>query len=193
MKANANDFQKLSSFIENKESGEANFKPIIASSFPFSQEGVNEGFAKLKGRRTVGKIIIEQQMAEAKEAEGTETNPKDTDQVIAETMETKSSAAKEESAAVYETVDDGATDANDTESNLVPESTEDNKEPPKEVDATVEESEIDSNEKETNLVPESSEENQGVSEDVNATVAESEEETNVNKTGAVRECTEERN
>lgn len=51
---NRADLDTISRFADEKT-----FEPIVANTFPFTEEGVEEGFAMLKGRRTVGKIVFD--------------------------------------------------------------------------------------------------------------------------------------
>jgi len=60
--ANTKDFQALANMVDKNQ-----IKPVIASKTAFSETNVKKGFALLKSRRTVGKIVFEMPAPEAKE------------------------------------------------------------------------------------------------------------------------------
>lgn len=55
---NRADLDTISRFVEEKT-----LEPVIAHTFPFTAKGVEEGFDMLKGRRTVGKIAFDMDLA----------------------------------------------------------------------------------------------------------------------------------
>lgn len=57
-KANTTDLEIIGK-LSAGEGESKGFKPIIAARLSFGEESVREGFEKLQGRRTVGKIVFE--------------------------------------------------------------------------------------------------------------------------------------
>lgn len=59
-KGNTNDYEALAKMVDKHR-----IKPVIASKAPFSEVNVKKGFALLKSRRTVGKIVFEMPLIRA--------------------------------------------------------------------------------------------------------------------------------
>merc|ERR1719285_1080492 len=74
---------------------EEGLRPVIAETYPFTTEGVDNAFTQLKGRRTVGKIVLDMEKGSNEEVK-TEERVDDTKAQAAENSKAQTEDAKVE-------------------------------------------------------------------------------------------------